>query len=199
MPDYAGWPLRERVAAARQLLQQMRLAEIRPPAIELRYNSDELHSRIAIAVARMWKESLGIEVALRAEDFKVLLEDIDRGDVDVFRASWVGDYDDAFSFLPQVLRRAVSASACRARMPVERYDELLSARARNEGDLGRRRELLQDAEAAMLADQPVIPLYFYVAKHLVDPADILRLAGQCDEYRVQQEPRQTRPRREMTD
>ena len=40
-------------------------------------------------------------------------------------------------------------------------------RAANEGDLGRRRGLLQRAEALMLADQPVIPLYFYVAKHLV--------------------------------
>jgi oligopeptide transport system substrate-binding protein len=37
----------------------------------------------------------------------------------------------------------------------------------NEGDFGRRRDLMQRAEALMLADQPLIPLYFYVSKHLV--------------------------------
>ena len=41
------------------------------------------------------------------------------------------------------------------------------ARAANESDATARRDLLQRAEAVMLADQPVIPLYFYVAKHLV--------------------------------
>jgi oligopeptide transport system substrate-binding protein len=41
-------------------------------------------------------------------------------------------------------------------------------RASNEADSARRRELLQGAEARMLADQPLIPLFFYVSKHLVD-------------------------------
>src|SRR5260370_1436968 len=41
------------------------------------------------------------------------------------------------------------------------------ARAANEVDAGRRRALLENAEQVMIADQPLIPLYFYVAKHLV--------------------------------
>jgi oligopeptide transport system substrate-binding protein len=36
-------------------------------------------------------------------------------------------------------------------------------------DAIRRRELLEQAERVMLADHPVIPLYFYVNKHLVKP------------------------------
>ena len=52
---------------------------------------------------------------------------------------------------------------------VERlYDDLL-ARAAKQVDADRRRELLREAERVMLADQPLIPLYFYVAKHLVNP------------------------------
>ena len=47
------------------------------------------------------------------------------------------------------------------------YDDLLE-RASNDGNVERRRSLLQSAEALMLADQPVIPLYFYVSKHLVN-------------------------------
>ena len=79
LPEYAAWPMPQRIAAARQLLRDAGM-EAHPPAVELRYNSGELHNRIAIAVARMWKEALGIDVTLRAEEFKVLLQDIERGD-----------------------------------------------------------------------------------------------------------------------
>jgi oligopeptide transport system substrate-binding protein len=139
--------------------------ERNPPSIELRYNSDALHNRIAIAVAQMWKDALGIDTTVRAEEFKVLLQDIDRGDVSVFRASWLGDYDDAYGFL-QVLRSGFGINL--SHYSNAAYDDLLE-RASNEGNVDRRRMLLQNAEALMLADQPVIPLYFYVSKHLVDP------------------------------
>jgi len=160
VPEYAAWPMSQRIARARQLLADAGP----PPLIELRYNSGELHSRIAVAVAQMWKESLGLETRLRAEEFKVLLQDIDRGDVSVFRASWLGDFDDAYGFL-QILQGGFGINL--PHYANREYDELLE-RAANEGDLNRRRELLQRAEALMLADQPLIPLYFYVSKHLVN-------------------------------
>jgi oligopeptide transport system substrate-binding protein len=160
VPEYAAWPMPQRIARARQLL----LDGGRPPVIELRYNSGELHSRIAVALAQMWKESLGLDTRLRAEEFKVLLQDIDRGDVSVFRASWLGDFDDAYGFL-QVLQSGFGINL--PHYANRDYDDLLE-RAANEGDLKRRRDLLQRAEALMLADQPLIPLYFYVSKHLVN-------------------------------
>ncbi len=163
LPDYAVWPPAQRLARARQLLAEAGMAE-HPPRLELRYNSSELHARIATAIAQMWKQALGIETSLHAEEFKVLLQDIDRGDVtQVFRASWIGDYDDAYSFL-QVLKSDFGINL--PRYANADYDGLL-ARAADESDATARRNLLQRAEAVMLADQPVIPLYFYVAKHLV--------------------------------
>ena len=67
---------------ARELLRHARWHGKPPPALELRYNSNELHNRIAVAVAAMWKQALGIDTTLHAEEFKVLLQDIDRGDVE---------------------------------------------------------------------------------------------------------------------
>ena len=163
LPEYAGWPMPRRIARARELLAQAGMLQS-PPALELRYNSGELHGRIAVAIAAMWKQALGIDTVLHAEEFKVLLQDIDRGDVtQVFRASWLADYDDAYGFL-QVLQ-----SGARLNLPHyanAEYDELL-ARAAGEIDAGRRRVLLENAEQVMIGDQPLIPLYFYVAKHLV--------------------------------
>jgi oligopeptide transport system substrate-binding protein len=165
VPDYAGWSMPRRIAQARDLMADAGLLRA-PPTIELRYNSSELHGRIAIAVARMWKEALGVDTTLRAEEFKVLLQDIDRGTVtQVFRASWLADYDDAYGFL-QVLQSGFGINL--PRYSNTTYDALL-ARASAEVDAGKRRVLLEDAERVMLADQPLIPLYFYVAKHLVSP------------------------------
>jgi len=163
LPEYARWPMPRRIARARELLAAAGMLKS-PPPIELRYNSGELHSRIALAVAAMWKQALGIDTSLHAEEFKVLLQDIDRGDVtQVFRGSWLADYDDAYSFL-QVLQSGFGINL--PRYSSAEYDDLL-ARAANSGDAGRRRALLQQAERVMMDDQPLIPLYFYVAKHLV--------------------------------
>ena len=163
-PDYAGWPMRQRVAAARELLQTAHLPKS-ALHLELRYNSGELHSRLAVAVAAMWKDALGIDTDLRAEEFKVLLQDLERGDVvQVFRGSWLADYDDAYSFL-QVLQSGFGINTPHYSNPS--YDALLAAAA-DQPDPQQRRALLQQAEAAMLDDQPLIPLYFYVAKHLVN-------------------------------
>ena len=163
VPEYASWPMPRRIARARQLLADAGMLQS-PPALELRYNSSELHGRIAVAVASMWKQALGIDTTLHAEEFKVLLQDIDRGDVtQVFRASWLADYNDAYGFL-QVLQSGFGINL--PRYSNAAYDDLL-AHAANEVDAGRRRSLLQNAEQVMIADQPLIPLYFYVAKHLV--------------------------------
>jgi oligopeptide transport system substrate-binding protein len=163
VPAYASWPMPRRIARARELLADAGMLHS-SPTIELRYNSSELHSRIAVAVAGMWKQALGVDTTLHGEEFKVLLQDIDRGDVtQVFRASWLADYNDAYSFL-QVLQSGFGINL--PRYASTAYDDLL-IRAANEGDAGRRRALLENAEQVMIADQPLIPLYFYVAKHLV--------------------------------
>jgi oligopeptide transport system substrate-binding protein len=163
VPEYAGWPMPRRVARARQLLAEAGMAQS-PPVLELRYNSSELHNRIAVAVARMWKEALGLDTTLHAEEFKVLLQDIERGDVtQIFRASWLADYNDAFGFL-QPLQSSSGINL--PHYSSTEYDALL-VRAANEAEADPRRVLLQRAEQVMLADQPLIPLYFYVAKHLV--------------------------------
>ena len=70
----------------------------KPLAFELRYNAGEVHTKLALAIASMWKEALGVDVRLTQVEFKSLLQDIDRGDVEMFRSSWVGDYNDAYTF-----------------------------------------------------------------------------------------------------
>jgi oligopeptide transport system substrate-binding protein len=164
--DYAAQPYETRVAEARKLYAEAGYSSQKPLKVELRYNSGEVHGRLAVAVAAMWKEALGVETELYAEEFRALLQTIQaRKDTQVFRSSWVGDYNDAYTFA-QLLQTDFGINLTGYSNP--RYDALL-AEATRQPDPARRRARLEEAERVMLADHPLLPVYFYVNKHLVKP------------------------------
>lgn len=164
--DYAAKPYAERVAEARELYRRAGYSAQRPLKVQVRYNSGDVHNRLAVAIAAMWKEALGVETELYAEEFRALLESVRSGrETQVFRSSWVGDFNDAYSFA-QLLQSDFGINQTGYSNP--RYDALL-AEAVGQADLARRRALLEEAERLMLADHPVLPVYFYVNKHLVKP------------------------------
>lgn len=164
--DYADRPYEARVREARELYRSAGYSAERPLRVEIRYNSGEVHNRLAVAVASMWKDALGVETSLYAEEFRALLQSIQaREDTQVFRSSWVGDYNDAYSFL-QLLQSGFGINLTGYSNP--QFDALLAG-AVSQPDPERRRALLEQAERRMLADHPVLPLYFYVNKHLVKP------------------------------
>jgi oligopeptide transport system substrate-binding protein len=164
--DYASMPAADRVAEARRLYAEAGYSAQNPLKVEIRYNSGEVHNRLAVAIAAMWKESLGVETTLYAEEFRALLQTIQaRKDTQVFRSSWIGDYNDAQTFA-QLLQSDFGINLTGYSNPA--YDALL-AEAMATPDPARRRTLLEEAERTMLADHPVLPIYFYVNKHLVKP------------------------------
>jgi len=163
--DYAAMPAPQRIEAARKLLAEAGFTRDKPLRFELRYNTGEVHTKLAVAVASMWKEALGVEAKLAAVEFKSLFEDIDRRDIDMYRLSWVGDYNDAYTFL-QYLKGGFGINL--PHYASAAYDGLLDEASR-QTDAARRRALLEEAERTMLADHPLIPLYYYVNKHLVKP------------------------------
>jgi oligopeptide transport system substrate-binding protein len=131
----------------------------------LRYNAGEVHNKVAVVVASMWKEALGVEVVLTAVEFKSLLQDIDSGNVQMFRSSWLGDYNDAYTFA-QYFKSNFGINL--PHYHSAEYDTLVE-KAATQVDTAKRRELLESGERVMLRDHPMIPIYFYVNKHLVKP------------------------------
>jgi len=164
--DYRGEAMEARIAEAQRLYREAGYSHAKPLAFELAYNAGEVHTKLALAVASMWKEALGVEVRLTQVEFKTLLQEIDRGDVELFRSSWAGDYNDAQTFA-QYLKSDFGLNLPRYQSAA--YDELVR-RAAVAVERAQRRALLEEAERVMLADHPLIPLYFYVNKHLVKPA-----------------------------
>ena len=163
--DYRERPMAARIAEAQRLYREAGYSPEKPLAFELRYNTGEVHTKLALAIAAMWKETLGVEARLTQVEFKSLLQDIDRGDVQLFRSSWAGDYNDAYSFL-QVLKSDFGVNLPHYSNPT--YDALLHSAALQQ-DAPARSALFEAAERAMLEDHPLLPIYFYVNKHLVKP------------------------------
>ena len=155
----------DRLAHARRLYAAAGYSAAKPLRIELRFPSGSTHERIALAVASMWHESLGVETRLIGEEFKSLLQTINRGETEVFRSSWIADYNDPWTFA-EVLQSDFGINLPRYRSAA--YDASL-ARAAATLDPAERVAALQDAERRLLEDAPLVPLYCYVNKHLVAP------------------------------
>lgn len=164
--SYADLSQGERNALAQSLYRGAGYGDDKPLQFELRYNTSDTQRRIALAVQSMWREVLGAEAKLVNVEFQVLLDQMrEREATEVFRSSWFGDYNDANTFL------AIMRSDSAANMPAyanDNYDTLMAS-ASEQPDLDRRRLYLEEAERELLADHAVIPLYFYVSKHLVSP------------------------------
>jgi ABC-type oligopeptide transport system substrate-binding subunit len=165
LPLYASYTEHDRLQQAQRLFLESGYSAEHPLQLELSYNTGEIHTKLAVAIAQMWRQALGIEVRLHAEEFRVLLSDIDAGHVELFRSSWVADYNDALSFLA-VFRRDSGMNL--PRYQSAEYDRLLD-QAEAESDADLRATRLVSAEQVLLKDMPVIPAYFYVNKHLVKP------------------------------
>ncbi|MGH8166307.1 MAG: peptide ABC transporter substrate-binding protein, partial [Woeseiaceae bacterium] len=137
-----------------------------PLEVEIRYNTSDTHQRIALAIQSMWRDVLGVETTLVNEEFQVLLSNMRAKQVtQVFRSSWLGDYNDANTFLQVMLTDAPSNMTGYGS---EEFDALV-ARAAEQTDAEQRRLYMEEAERVLLSDHPVIPIYFFVSKHLVRP------------------------------
>ena len=166
VPEWASWPWEQRLAEARRLYKEAGYGPDNPLRIELRYNTSENHKKIAVAVAAMLKQNLGVRVNLINEEWKVFLQTRKQKRItQLFRAGWIGDYNDAYTF-SELLHSKHGINDSAYNNPA--YDALLE-QAAVEGDFERRRELLQEAEELMLQDQPIMPIYFYVSKKMVSP------------------------------
>lgn len=136
------------------------------PRLEYLFNSSESHRKIAEALQAMWREELGIEVSLLNQEWRTYLQRRSSGDFELARAVWIGDYVEPSTFLD--LWTSESGNNW-AGWHNPRYDALMEA-ARSATRAEARMDFYGEAEALLIGEQVVIPLYFYVTAYLKDPA-----------------------------
>jgi oligopeptide transport system substrate-binding protein len=164
--NWAEWTQEQRNQEAQRLYSEAGFSKEKPLEVEILYNTSENHKRVALAVASMWKQALGVKTTLRNQEWKVFLETRRmKQETQVYRAGWIGDYDDPYTF-SQLLHSENEMN--HPGYSNKEYDGLINLAAiKNAGE--ERLEILREAERLMLEDMPIIPLYFYVSQHLIKP------------------------------
>jgi len=164
VPEYADWTQEERVHEARRLYEQAGYSAERPLRIEIRYNTSENHKKMALAVASMWKQALGVNATLVNEEFRVFLQNRAQKVVtQVFRAGWISDYNDPYSFLELFRTGHGRNDYGYSNLTFDTLlDEIGTERVQ-----ARRERLMFEAERVLMTDNVIVPIYTYVTKRLV--------------------------------
>ncbi|PIE25631.1 MAG: peptide ABC transporter substrate-binding protein [Planctomycetota bacterium] len=135
------------------------------PSFTILYNTHELHKDIAEVVQSQWSRKLGLDVRLENQEWGSYMTSMQSLGYDVARSAWIGDYPDPNTFLDMWTKGNTNNRTGWTR---PEFDALL-ARANHESDAAKRLSLLAEAEAMILSDLPVIPIYYYVTKNMVRP------------------------------
>lgn len=166
--EYARWTQEQRDAKAKELFAKAGYGPGgKPLDLEILYNTQENHRKLAIAVASMWQQKLGVKVTLNNQEWKVFLSTRDEKQFkDVTRHGWIGDYNDANNFL-ELVRGDIGKQNPSA-FSDPQYDRLMTE-ANATADVAKRAALLQQAERLMLEEVALFPLHFYSSRHMISP------------------------------
>ena len=137
------------------------------PPIEILYNTNEGHRKIAVALQEMWKNYLNIDIKLLNQEWKVYLATESAGDYQISRGGWIGDYVDPNNFLDMFL---CNGGNNRTGWCNEEYDRLILEVAPSQSSHEQRLKIFQQAETMLLEDMPIIPVYTYTSIKLLHPS-----------------------------
>ena len=164
-PEWFKWSQEKRNEEAKKLLAEAGYTAEKPLTFDLLYNTSDLHKKLAIAAASIWKKNLGANVKLENQEWKTFLDTRHQGNYDVSRAGWCADYNEPTSFLNMVLSDS-SNNTVHYKSPA--FDKLI-ADTLKVTDEAQRSELYSKAEQQLDKDSAIVPVYYYVNARLVKP------------------------------
>lgn len=164
--EWQALPHDEAVRRARESWINARARGAAPESLTLCTDASTNHHRTAVALADLWHTALGVEATIVELEWTVYLDTRrNPGQCDLVRFGWSADFVDpeAFATLFETSHPQNTLGYSSAR-----YDELLE-QSRMASTSVERMALIAAAEAQLLEDVPVIPIFFRVSKRLVKP------------------------------
>lgn len=158
--EYKDSYFEENVEEAKKLLAEGMAEEgyTTLPEVTLIYNTAESHKKIALAVADMWKNNLGVEVKTESLEWGVFLETRQNLNYQIARAAWSADYNDPMTFVDMWKTAGGNNDSGFANAS---YDQLINDALKSQ-DNSVRMEKMAAAEKILIQDEQVLmPIYYY--------------------------------------
>ena len=170
-PDCAGYTARATVPtdfeAARRLLAEAGFPAGRGlPVLDLQVRNDEYQPRLAEVLQAQWKKELGVNLTITPLEQKTWVQNQQTLNYTLSGAGWIGDFVDPVTFLDLFVSGGGNNWTG---WTSPAYDGLIRQAAVT-ADPAARREFFQQAEALLLEQAPVAPVYFGVRAYLIHPA-----------------------------
>lgn len=168
-PDLAGYDYAPERAVA--LLKE---AGFDPPSklgkVGFWFNTStgsDVNAKIAEVVQENLRR-IGVDLEFHPVEWGTYLDMVNRGDPQMLRMAWVGDYPDADNFLYILFHSSVIGQSNTARYRDDGVDRMLE-KARVSADSAERIALYREAQRKIVADAPWIPIFHMTEPFLAKP------------------------------
>ncbi len=132
-------------------------------SLTLYYKGNEVEKRLAQMLQRQWQEVLGVTVQLAQLDAKSHAQRLQARDYQIALAFWIAQFDDPISILERFKEPTHLKNYPGWNDPL--YRELLTEASTSP----RRKEILQEAEALLVDQMPLTPLYHWSSPAIASP------------------------------
>lgn len=159
---FTHWPMDVRLERAKSLLKDAGYDTQHPLRLELSYNSQESHRKIAIALASMWK-AVGVNISLVNREMGSHVSALMTGQYQIGRRGSQASVDDPIEMLSMYISHSPDNFS---RYSNPEFDHLI-AESQRALDPKARTQLLTQAQQVLLDDMAFLPIFDYTAAHLV--------------------------------
>lgn len=155
----------QQIKEAKRLYQEAGYSAANPLKISISINSDILHQKLALAIAAMWKEVLGVKAGIQAQEWKTFINARKNGNYVIARDGWAADYNaiDTYLILYQCGNSQNNSHYCN-----HKYNKFMSLGEANI-DLDAQKKLYHEALQIALESYATIPITQGNATNLVKP------------------------------
>lgn len=136
------------------------------PALDLQLRNDEHQPRVGEVLQAQWKKELGVNLTLTPLEQKTWVQNQQTLNYALSGAGWIGDFVDPVTFLDLFVSGGGNNWTG---WTSPAYDTLIRQAAAT-ADPAARHEVFQRAEALLLEQAPIAPVFFGTRAYLIHPA-----------------------------
>ena len=160
---FSGSLFQEDVKEAKKLLaeglKEEKLAKL--PTFNLLYNTSTIHKIIAEAIQEMWRKNLGVDCNLQNVEQQVKMERMRKGEYQLVRDGWLGDYIDPMTFIELFTSESTQNFSGWNNEEFDKFTRYAQSSINQE----MRMKAMHQAEQIIMDHMPILPIYFYTKSY----------------------------------